>query len=74
MILFKEFVLRLSKIKNLPSSLINIFLLINWKKQNVFHIFKDNILNEEFFTDEDKIPKNLKSSFSTDNSKPLDSK
>lgn len=54
MILFKEFVLRLSKIKNLPSSLINIFLLINWKKQNVFHIFKDNILNEEFFTDEDK--------------------
>ena len=27
-----------------------------------------------FFTDEDKIPKNLKSSFSTDNSKPLDSK
>jgi hypothetical protein len=54
MILFKEFVLRLSKIKKLPSSLINIFLLINWKKQNVFHIFKDNILNEEFFTDSDK--------------------
>ena len=54
MLLFKEFVLRLSKIKNLPSSLINIFLLINWKKQNVFHIFKDNIINEEFFTDEDK--------------------
>ena len=54
MLLFKEFVLRLSKVKNLPSSLVNIFLLINWKKQNIFHIFKDNILNEEFFTDDDK--------------------
>ena len=29
MLLFKEFVLRLSKVKNLPSSLVNIFLLIN---------------------------------------------
>ena len=54
MILFKEFVLRLSKIKNIPSSLINIFLLINWKKENIFHIFKDNIINEEFLMEHDK--------------------
>ena len=54
MILFKEFVLRLSKIKNIPSTLINIFLLINWKKENIFHIFKDNIIDEEFLMDEDK--------------------
>ena len=53
MILFKEFVLRLSKIKNIPSTLINIFLLINWKKENIFHIFKDNIIDEEFLMDED---------------------
>ncbi len=54
MLLFKEFVLRLSKVKNLPSSLVNIFLLINWKKQNKFEIFKDNILEEEFLTKHDK--------------------
>ena len=54
MILFKEFVLRLSKIKNIPSTLINIFLLINFKKENIFHIFKDNIFDEEFLMDEDK--------------------
>ncbi len=54
MILFKELVLRLSKVKNLPSSLINIFLLINWKKQNKFEIFKDNILEEEFLTEQDR--------------------
>ena len=54
MIIFKEFVLRLSKIKNLPSSLVNIFLLINWKKENKFQVFKYSILNEEFLTDLDK--------------------
>tara|TARA_B100000963_G_scaffold67943_1_gene56098 strand:+ start:10534 stop:11895 length:1362 start_codon:yes stop_codon:yes gene_type:complete len=54
MILFKEFVLRLSKVKNIPSSLVNIFLLINWKKESIFQIFKDNILNEEFLMDHDK--------------------
>ena len=52
--LFKEFILRLSKVKNLPSSLVNIFLLLNWKKQNKFEIFKDNILEEEFLTKNDK--------------------
>ena len=46
MILFKEFVLRLSKAKNLSSSLVNIFLLINWKKENKFQVFKYSILNE----------------------------
>ena len=46
--LFKQFVLRISKVKNLPTSLINIFLLINWEKENKFQVFKDNILNEEF--------------------------
>ena len=54
MLLFKEFILRLAKVKNLPSSLVNIFLLINWKKQNKFEIFKDNILEEEFLTEHDK--------------------
>ena len=52
--LFKEFILRLSKVKNLPSSFINIFLLLNCKKQNKFEIFKDNILEEEFLTEDDK--------------------
>ena len=52
--LFKEFILRLSKVKKLPSSLVNIFLLLNWKKQNKFEIFKDNILEEEFLTEDDK--------------------
>ena len=52
--LFKEFVLRLSKVKNIPSSLVNIFLLINWKKESKFEIFKDNIIDEEFLTDDDK--------------------
>jgi len=54
MILFKEFVLRISKINKLPSSLVNIFLLLNWKKNNKFQIFKDNIIEEEFITDQDK--------------------
>ena len=52
--LFKEFVLRLSKVKKIPSSLINIFLLINWKKQNKFQVFKNSILEEEFITQLDK--------------------
>jgi len=52
--LFKEFVLRLAKVKNIPSSLVNIFLLINWKKESVFQIFKDNIIDEEFLMDDDK--------------------
>ena len=52
--LFKEFVLRLSKVKNIPSSLVNIFLLINWKKESVFQIFKDNIIDEEFLMEDDK--------------------
>ena len=47
MILFKDLILRISKEKNIPSSLINIFLLINWKKKNIFHIFKDTIIDEE---------------------------
>ena len=55
MILFKEFVLRISKINKLPSSLVNIFLLLNWKKNNKFQIFKDNIIEEEFITDQDKM-------------------
>ena len=54
MILFKEFVLRLSKAKNLSSSLVNIFLLINWKKENKFQVFKYSILDEEFLTELDK--------------------
>lgn len=54
MLLFKDFILRISKVKNLPSSLINIFLLLNWKKQNKFAVFKDNILEEEFMSDSDK--------------------
>ena len=52
--LFKEFVLRLSKVKKIPSSLINIFLLINWKKENKFQVFKHSILEEEFITELDK--------------------
>ena len=52
--LFKEFVLRLSKQKNIPSSLINIFLLINLKKESIIQIFNDNIINEEFLMDHDK--------------------
>ena len=52
--LFKEFVLRLSKVKKIPSSLINIFLLINWKKDNKFQVFKHSILEEEFITQLDK--------------------
>ena len=52
--LFKQFVLRISKVKNLPTSLINIFLLINWEKENKFQVFKDNILNEEFLSKIDK--------------------
>ena len=52
--LFKEFVLRISKVKNLPSSLVNIFLLINWKKKNKFEVYKYSILNEEFLTELDK--------------------
>ena len=52
--LFKEFVLRLSKQKNIPSSLINIFLLINLKKESIIQIFNDNIINEEFLMDNDK--------------------
>lgn len=54
MILFKDLILRMSKVKNIPSSLINIFLLINWKKKNIFHIFKHSILEEEFITEHDK--------------------
>ena len=54
MLLFKDFILRISKVKNLPSSLINIFLLLNWRKQNKFDVFKDNILEEEFMSDSDK--------------------
>lgn len=54
MILFKDLILRISKEKNIPSSLINIFLLINWKKKNIFHIFKDTIIDEEFITENDK--------------------
>ena len=54
MILFKDFVLRLSEVKNLPSSLVNIFLLLNWKKESKFDIFKTNILEEEFISEIDK--------------------
>lgn len=54
MSLFKELTLRMSKVKKIPSSLINIFLLINLKKDNVFHIFKYSILEEEFIPDDDK--------------------
>uniref|UniRef100_A0A6C0KAQ3 Uncharacterized protein n=1 Tax=viral metagenome TaxID=1070528 RepID=A0A6C0KAQ3_9ZZZZ len=54
MILFKELILRMSKVKNISTSLINIFLLINWKKENMFHIFKHSILEEEFITEPDK--------------------
>ena len=52
--LFKEFVLRISKVKNLPSSLVNIFLLINWKKKNKFEVYKYSILKEEFLSELDK--------------------
>ena len=45
--LFKEFVLRLSKVKNILS-LVNIFLLINWKKESVFQIFKVILLMKSF--------------------------
>ena len=41
----------MSKVKNVSSSLVNIFLLINLKKENVFQIFKESILDEEFITD-----------------------
>ena len=54
MILFKELILRMSKVKNISSSLINIFLLVNLKKENIFQIFKESILDEEFITDHDK--------------------
>ena len=54
MLLFKELLLRMSKVKNISPSLINIFLLINLKKENVFQIFKDSILEEEFIIDSDK--------------------
>ena len=54
MILFKELILRMSKVKNISTSLINIFLLINWKKESMFHIFKHSILEEEFITEPDK--------------------
>ena len=54
MLLFKELLLRMSKVKNISPSLINIFLLINLKKENVFQIFKESILEEEFIIDSDK--------------------
>jgi len=54
MLLFKELLLRMSKVKNISHSLINIFLLINLKKENVFQIFKESILEEEFIIDSDK--------------------
>ena len=54
MLLFKELLLRMSKVKNISPSLINIFLLINLRKENVFQIFKESILEEEFIIDSDK--------------------
>ena len=46
--LFKEFILRLSKVKNIPSSLVNIFLLINWKKKVFFKYLKIILLMKSF--------------------------
>ncbi len=54
MLLFKELLLRMSKVKKISHSLINIFLLINLKKENVFQIFKESIIEEEFIIDSDK--------------------